>query len=69
MQREEHNLNQHARQLDVREAHLRRCEHRCDRREAKIHAARMRGMVTGMESGSSSSKDVVCIIFFKKKAC
>jgi hypothetical protein len=52
MQREEYNLNQHARQLNVREAHLRRREHRCDRREAKIHAARMRGMVTGMESGS-----------------
>jgi hypothetical protein len=54
MQREKYNLNQHARQLDVCEAHLCRRECRCDRREAKIRAARMRGTDTdtGMESGS-----------------
>jgi hypothetical protein len=52
MQRQEYNLNQHRRQLDVREAHLRVCEHRCDHREAEIHAARMRGMDMGSESGS-----------------
>jgi hypothetical protein len=52
MQREEYNLNQHTRQLDVREAHLRICECRCDHREAKIRAARMRGMDMGSESGS-----------------
>jgi hypothetical protein len=39
MQREEYNLNHCARQLDVHEAHLRRCDHR----EVEIHAARMRG--------------------------
>ena len=52
MQRQEYNLNQRRRQLDVREAHLRVREHRCDRRETKIRAARMRGMDMGSESGS-----------------
>jgi hypothetical protein len=52
MQRQEYNLNQRRRQFDVREAHLRVCERRCDRREAEIHAARMRGMDMGSESGS-----------------
>jgi hypothetical protein len=51
MQREEYNLNQHARQLDVREAHLHRHERRCDHREAEVRATRMRGMDTGRESG------------------
>jgi hypothetical protein len=65
MQREQYNLNQHAHQLDVREAHL--CRHECrgDRREAKIHAARMRGTDT-RRVDQSRSKDVVCIIYFKK---
>jgi hypothetical protein len=39
-------------QLDVREAHLCRHEHRCDHREAEIRAARMRGADMGRESGS-----------------
>jgi hypothetical protein len=52
MPREEYNLNQHARQLDVREAYLRRRVHRCDCREAEIRAARMRGIDRGIESGS-----------------
>jgi hypothetical protein len=52
MQREEYNLNQHTRQLDVRKAHLRIRERRCDHREAEIHAARMRGTDMGSESGS-----------------
>jgi hypothetical protein len=52
MQRQEYNLNQHTRQLDVREAHLRVREHRYDYREAEIHAARMRGRDIGSESGS-----------------
>jgi hypothetical protein len=52
MQREEYNLNQHTRQLDVREAHLHICEHRCDRREADICAARMRSMDIRSDSGS-----------------
>jgi hypothetical protein len=52
MQRQEYNLNQCRRQLDVREAHLRVRERRCDHREAKIHAARIRGMNMGSESGS-----------------
>jgi hypothetical protein len=52
MQRQEYNLNQHRRQIDVREAHLRVREHRCDRREAEICAARMRGMNMRSENGS-----------------
>jgi hypothetical protein len=43
MQRQEYNLNQRRRQLDVREAPLRVRECRCDHREAEIRAARMRG--------------------------
>jgi hypothetical protein len=52
MQRQEYNLNQRRRQLDVREAHLCVREHRCDHREAKILAARMRGMDMRSECGS-----------------
>jgi hypothetical protein len=52
MQRQEYNLNHCRRQLDVREAHLRVRERRCDHHEAEIHAARMRG--TDMESESGS---------------
>jgi hypothetical protein len=52
MQREENNLNQRTRQLDVREVHLHIREHRCDHREAEIHAARMRGRDVGSESRS-----------------
>jgi hypothetical protein len=52
MQRQEYNLNQRRKQLDVREAHLRVRERRCDHREAEIHATRMRGMDMGSESGS-----------------
>jgi hypothetical protein len=52
MQRQEYNLNQRTRQLDVCEAHLRVRERRCDHREAEIHAARMRGRDIGSESGS-----------------
>jgi hypothetical protein len=50
MQRQEYNLNQPTRQLDVHEAHLR--ERSCDRCEAKISVARMRGRDIGSESGS-----------------
>jgi hypothetical protein len=39
-------------ELDIREAQLCIREHRCDRREAEIRAARMRGMDMGSESGS-----------------
>jgi hypothetical protein len=52
MQRQEYNLNQRRRQLNVREAHLRVREHRCDRREVEIRAARMSGRDIGSESGS-----------------
>jgi hypothetical protein len=52
MQRGEYNLNQHTRQLDVREAHLRIRECRCDRHRAEIRAARMRGTDMKSESGS-----------------
>jgi hypothetical protein len=46
MQREQYSLSQRARQLDVREAQLHRREHRCDRREAEIRAARIWGTDT-----------------------
>jgi hypothetical protein len=52
MQRQEYNLNQRTRQLDIHEAHLRVRECRCDRREAEIHAVRMRDRDIGSESGS-----------------
>jgi hypothetical protein len=52
MQRQEYNLNQCRRQLEVGEAHLSVCERRCDRREAEIHVARMRGTDMGSENGS-----------------
>jgi hypothetical protein len=52
MQREENNLNQHGRQLEVREAHVYRRERRCDHREVEIRAARMRGTNTERRSGS-----------------
>jgi hypothetical protein len=49
LQRQEYNLNQCARAIDIHEAHLHRCEYRCDRREAEDHAARVSG--TGRGSG------------------
>jgi hypothetical protein len=52
MQRQEYNLNQRRRQLDVREAHIRVRKHICDHREAKIRATRMRD--TDMRSESES---------------
>jgi hypothetical protein len=52
MQRQEYNLNQRTRQLDLREAHLCVREHRCDHREAEICAARMGDRDIGSESGS-----------------
>jgi hypothetical protein len=64
MQRQEYNLNQRRRQLDVRKAHLHVCERRCDHREAEIHATRMRG--TDMESESGSEYKYVSFILIKK---
>jgi hypothetical protein len=52
MQREEYNLNQRARALDICETHLCRRECRCDRREAEVHVARVSG--TGRSSGVTS---------------
>jgi hypothetical protein len=52
IQRQEYNLNQHTRQLDIREAYLRVRERRCDHREAEIRAARMRSRDIVSESGS-----------------
>jgi hypothetical protein len=51
MQREEYNLNQRARRLDVHEAHLRRRERICDHREVEICLARMSGTNTGRGNG------------------
>jgi hypothetical protein len=49
-QREEYNLNQRARALDIREAHLHRREQRCDHREAEFRAERTgRGSRSGSE--------------------
>jgi hypothetical protein len=48
-ERQEYNLNQRARALDICEAHLHRCERQCDRREVELHATR-----TGTGSGSGS---------------
>jgi hypothetical protein len=47
LQNQEWNLNQRERQLDVCEAHLRRREHICDRRDADLRAARLRGRRRG----------------------
>jgi hypothetical protein len=47
---EERNLNQRTRQFDIREAYLRRREHRCDRREADLYATRLRGRARGKRS-------------------
>jgi hypothetical protein len=44
LQRQEYNLNQRARQLDIHEAHLHRCEHICDHREVEVHAAGLVGV-------------------------
>jgi hypothetical protein len=52
LERQEYNLNQRGRELDIRKAHLRRCERRWDRREAEVRAARLSG--TGRGSGSGS---------------
>jgi hypothetical protein len=52
LKRHEYNFNQHARALDIHEAHLCRCERRCDGCEAEVHAARVSG--TGRGSGSGS---------------
>jgi hypothetical protein len=52
MQRQEYNLNQCRKQLDIREAQLCARERRCDRCEAEIRAARMMGMDMGSESES-----------------
>jgi hypothetical protein len=52
MQRQEYNLNQRTKQLDVRKALLCVCERRCYHREAEICVARMRGRDIGSESGS-----------------
>jgi hypothetical protein len=52
MQRQEYNLDQHRRQLEVREEHLSVRERRCDHREAEIHVARMKGTDMKSEGGS-----------------
>jgi hypothetical protein len=52
LQRQEYNLNQCTRQLDLREAHLRRCEHICDHHEAEVNAARLSGTSRGNKSAS-----------------
>jgi hypothetical protein len=51
MQRQEYNINQRRKQLDVREAHPCVRERRCDLREAEIHVAGMKGTDMGSESG------------------
>ena len=46
LREDECNLRTRAHELDVREAHLRRRERICDRREADLHATRVRGRGT-----------------------
>jgi uncharacterized Fe-S radical SAM superfamily protein PflX len=55
LQRQEYNLNQHARQLDLHEAYLRRREHRCDCCEAEVHAARLSRWVGVVGVGQNSN--------------
>jgi hypothetical protein len=52
LQRQEYNLNQRARQLDLCEAHLHRHECKCDCHEAEVRAARLSETGRGSESGS-----------------
>jgi hypothetical protein len=52
LQKQEYNLNQHALQLDLHEAHPCRREWRCDCHEAEVGATRLSG--TGRGSGSGS---------------
>jgi hypothetical protein len=52
LERQEYNLNQRARALDIREANLRRRELQCDRRETAVHTARVSR--TGRGSGSGT---------------
>ena len=47
LEMQEWDLNQRAREQDVREANLRRWEHRVRRREAELRAARIRGRGRG----------------------
>jgi hypothetical protein len=51
LERQEYNLNQHARALDIPEAHLHRHESLCDRCEAKVRTARVSGTSRGSRSG------------------
>jgi hypothetical protein len=52
LERQEYNLNQRARELDIGEAHVRRHERWCDRHEAEVHVARLSGNGRGSTSGS-----------------
>jgi hypothetical protein len=52
LKRQEYNINQHAQELEIREAHLRRREHRCDHCEAEVHAVRLSRTGRDSESGS-----------------
>jgi hypothetical protein len=63
MQRQEYNLNQCRRQLDVRETHLYVRECRCDHREAEIRATRIGGYGYGKREWIRVE---VCIIYFNK---
>jgi hypothetical protein len=65
LQRQEYNLNQRARQLDLHEAHLHRCECRCDHREAEVRAARLNGNGWGKRQWVRIVTAVVSIFYFK----
>jgi hypothetical protein len=49
LQNEEWNLNERARQVDVREAHIRRRERIYDKRETDLRAARLQGRGRGLQ--------------------
>jgi hypothetical protein len=63
LQRQEYNLNQRTRALDISEAHLCRCECRCDHREAEVHAARVSGTGRAVEVGPSSYSSRIFSLF------
>jgi hypothetical protein len=54
LQKQEYNLNQRAQQFDLREAHLRRHESKCDHHEIEVLTARLSGRGRGSRSGSGS---------------
>ena len=65
---QEWNLNQRAREQDVREANLRRRERRVQRRETELRAARIRGRGRGRGRVTVKHvRTVLCIFYFPSR--